>query len=195
MPPCIDGMLDHSLSLEDRLTFSLRRVQYDNRTEKSNKCEAQTALEALSYLACVIPYPVNGQQFNYHDMTTVRQEALMLACMKVAIETRRLEREARAAGQKLGKPKDEDWPEKVYLLSLQLATVVKADRDAIRRDPEMEAYFRNIRAVKFVGVGSWNIISEGKRKLAGIVADGGEELLSGDEDAGRSADKRPRFEM
>ena len=58
----------------------------------------------------------------------------------------------------------------------------------------MEAYFRNIRPVKFIGTGSWNIIREGKRKLAGIVA-GGEEELSGDEDAGRSAIKVPRFEM
>ena len=72
---------------------------------------------------------------------------------------------------------------------------MRADKDAIRRDLEMlEAYFRKITTEKFVGIGSWNIISEGKRKLAGIVADGGEEL-SGDEDAGRSANKRPRFEM
>ena len=77
------------------MLFSLRRAQYDNHVDKENKCEAQTALEALSYVACGIPYPVNGQQFNYHDVTTVWQEALMLACMKVALDTRRPKQLAR----------------------------------------------------------------------------------------------------
>ena len=92
------------------------------------------------------------------------------------------------------KSKDEDWPEKIYLLSLQLTKVVKANRDAIRSDPETGAYVRKTKAEKFVGIWSWYIITESNRKLAGIVADS-DEKPSGDEEADRSDNKVPRFEM
>ena len=44
------------------------------------------------------------------------------------------------------KTKEEDWVNKVYTMSLQLTQLVKADRDALRRDPEMESYFCKVRS-------------------------------------------------
>ena len=70
---CVDGMLDTTLSFEEKRQFSPRAQQWGLHSDEENvdKCEVQTGIEALSYNCYLFRYPTNGQ-FNYHDVTTVK---------------------------------------------------------------------------------------------------------------------------
>ena len=91
------------------------------------------------------------------------------------------------------KTKEEDWVNKVYTMSLQLTQLVKADRDALRRDPEMESYFRKVRSEKFTG--SWQVITaDSMNKPIGFIGDRDGDLSDNDMGTG-SMRKVRRFEM
>ena len=127
-------------------------------------------------------YPTDGQ-FDYYDVVTVRQEALVYACLKVVIEEHEEELKGVAEEKKDEDVIKEDWPSQVYRLSLQIVNVVKADRDALRGDPNKDsilAYFRKVRGQKFV---EWKIFDAKAIKKAGLLFEKGcDEAAVADED-------------
>ena len=110
----------------------------------------QTLIEAFSYQYFQYKYPRDGK-FNFHEVVTIRQEALTLACFKIGVIEKRQE-EMDLKDKKEVKVHTEDWPSRVYKLSLKLVDLVKADRDFLRSLPKSDMYldyFSQITEVKF----------------------------------------------
>ena len=177
-------MFDEKKSLEEKLlsTFRALQIAYFNAGQAAlEDSPVQTVIEAFSYMFFMYLYPADGQ-FDYYDVVTVKQEALVYACLKVAIDehAEELKGITEADNKEDGSVK-EDGPSKVYRLSLQIKNGIKADRAALRGDPNKDSiliYFRKVRRQKF---GEWKIFDEKVAKKAGLFYD--EQGGSGDEAA------------